>query len=150
MLTAASENSSWHSHRTKATFGDQVSPGFYTGREKESQYLKSGFSEGSFILSAKRNVSREAESWQDGVKGMPMALWYCSLALLSTRYPGKYKLHLFLLVLVQSSRVLELSSILLLTMFCRNLLQYSADCSNFVSSYKAPQLVQRLLLTQIH
>lgn len=53
-----------------------------------------------------------------------------------------------LLISLQSGRVLELSSILLLTMLCRNLMQYLTECSNFVSSYKAPQLCQSLLLTQ--
>lgn len=35
LLTAASENSSWHTHRTKAAFGEWVSTGLSTGREKK-------------------------------------------------------------------------------------------------------------------
>lgn len=135
-------------HRTKATFGEWVSSGLATQRDKESQCLKSGFSEGSFILLTKKKVTREAEIWQDGVKEMTTVLWYCGLALLPTQYQGKHKPH-FLCLYQGKITVLELGSVLLLIMFCRNALQYSAECSNFVSSYKAPQICWRLQLTQI-
>lgn len=67
LLTAASENSSWHTHRTKAAFGEWVSTGLSTEERRRKPVFDIWLLRG-FIRSFKKKVTREAESWQDGLE----------------------------------------------------------------------------------